>query len=471
MVEHFGYIGEYITPEETSIPILKSSAGYFKEINNSLWFYSGFLSQIMKHYKDEKITIKSNVSKYVSFNFNFPEFLYSHQKKILTNIIKKKRGLVQSPTGSGKSFCIAELVSRFYDENITTIITVPTIDLLNQLKEDIINYFKLCNKIICPSAIGLIGGGNMDIDLNTHKIFIGIPQSLYKVSKTKPVLEACKALIADEVHTTATPTYASIVHHCINTKIRIGFSATPWTNRDNHILLKGFFGDLICQVTEGDMIKNNVIMEPNFIFYTSPKGFVPKKIGEFACNISGLNTGHRYKVLNQIYNYLILNNSGRNKLIVDKAIERSRPELGPVIIIVNKVNDTGKKVGHATILKTMFESRNKSVSVISGSVKKKDRVNIIQDLKDNKLDIVIAGPKVLTAGVNIPSLSTAILAGAGKSDTDLIQRVGRILRKEKGKEAPLVIDFMDTQFWFENQSYARMNVIKSVYGENNLHVV
>ena len=459
-----------VLEEEPKTNLLYSEQGFFIEENNEILFYSGYLLTIMKNYRQEEIKIKSTISKYKSKTPQLPDLLYKHQKKILNSIFKRKRGLVQSPTGSGKSFVISECVKQFYNEGMPIIITVPTIDLLNQLKSDILSYAALVNFELVESDIGLIGGGNFDTDLS-YKIHIAIPQSLCKLKKTKKLLNKCQVLIADEVHTTATPTYGSIIDECINTQIRIGLSATPWTNQNNHKLLHGFFGNIICSVTESDMISDGVIMEPHFLFYTSPKGFVPKKIGEFAANIGNLSTGHRYKILNQVYNYLILNNNGRNKKIVELAIQRSTPDLGPVIIIVNKVNDIGKKVGHATILKTMFEAKGKEVSVISGSIKKKDRVSIIEDLKNSNIDIVIAGPKVLTAGVNIPSLSTAILAGAGKSDSDLIQRIGRLLRKKQGKERPLVIDFMDTQFWFENQSYTRMNVIKSVYGDKNINVI
>lgn len=451
--------------------LIKGDKGYFLEAGNLMYFYSGFLPDIVSNYKKETITINSNLPRYTSLKLNLPKFLYEHQKKILASIINNKRGLVQSPTGSGKSIVIAECIYRFNKEGLNSVITVPTIDLLNQLKQDIINYSKLSNKTLDFNKIGLIGGGNMDLDLDKYTVHIAIPQSLCKIDKTKEVLNRAEVLIADECQYNGNNTYASIIKESINNQIRIGLSATPWTNNGNNILLKGFFGNMICKVTEEDMINNNIIMKPIFLFYNSPKGFLPSKLSEFASNISSLPKFHRYKVLNQVYNYLILNNAGRNKLIVDLAIKRSTSDYGPVVIIVNKVNDVKGKVGHASILKTMFEHHNKHVKVISGSVRKKDRVDIIQKLKDSQLDIVIAGPKVLTAGINIPSLNTIILAGAGKSDSDLIQRVGRLLRKKEGKVQPLVIDFMDSQYWFNNQSYTRMNVVKSVYGEKNISVI
>ena len=472
LIHHFSYIGQSESFNKNQHDmILRNGTGYFKEIGSSVWFYSGFLLDIIRSYNAEKINISSDISIYTTFDFDFENFLYEHQKKILTAIFKKKRGLIQSPTGSGKSFIIAECVRRFYNEGLSTVITVPTIDLLNQLKKDIHEYFKLCKDSIPEKAIGLIGGGNKDYNPDKYKIHIGIPQSLCKLKNTKALLNKADVLLADEVHTTANVTYAAIIKESINNKIRIGLSATPWTNNEHNILLKAFFGNLICKIEEADMITNKVIMEPKFYFYNSPSGFLPKKLEEFAYNIGNLGTGHRYKVLNQVYNYLILNNSGRNKMIVDLAIARATKDLGPVIIIVNKVNDAKGKIGHATILKTMFESQGKFVKVISGTVKKKDRVSIIEDLKQSKLDIVIAGPKVLTAGISIPSLSTIVLAGAGKSDTDLIQRIGRLLRKQEGKDQPLVIDFIDSQFWFNNQSYTRMNIIKSVYGEKYIYVI
>ena len=92
----------------------------------------------------------------------------------------------------------------------------------------------------------------------------------------------------------------------------------------------------------------------------------------------------------------------------------------------------------------------------------------IDELKENKIPGAIAGPRVLSAGISIHSLSTIVLAGAGRSDSEFIQRVGRLLRKKEGKERPLVIDFQDPQYWFASQSRSRIETAESIYGSGNI---
>ena len=49
-------------------------------------------------------------------------------------------------------------------------------------------------------------------------------------------------------------------------------------------------------------------------------------------------------------------------------------------------------------------------------------------------------------------IDNEIILYKSKSDTEFIQRVGRVLRKKEGKTSPAVIDFIDQQYWFKNQS-------------------
>ena len=216
------------------------------------------------------------------------------------------------------------------------------------------------------------------------------------------------------------------------------------------------------------MIDKNIILEPKFCFYTSPKAFLPNTLIHNANNISNLSDAHRYKTLPQVYNYLIINNEGRNNIIINKAIEQINKNNGPIIIIVNKVNGPGN---HADILKSLLLKHSVDLPIVSGYISKKKRESILQDLKNSKIQGVISGPKVLTAGISIPSLSCIILAGAGKSDNDFIQRVGRLLRKKEGKDRPLVIDFIDQQYWFKNQSTSRIQTASSIYGDHNIEII
>ncbi len=421
---------------------------------------SGFLKSILYKYATDITTINSSVSKYKCTNTEVNEILYEHQKKIVKESLKNNRGVIKSPTGSGKSFCICELALKYIEDGLNVLITVPTIALLAQMEGDVIKYCELINKE--APKIGKIGGGHN----KSQQLTIGIPQSLYK-DKHHNYLNTVNALIADEVHTCATPTYAVINNQLINAQVKLGLSATVMPSGPNAIFITGFFGDFICNITEKDMIDNKVILQPLFKFYIAPKAYVPKPIERNADRINELSNNSRYKTLSDTYNYVISNNKGRNTLIVNHAVDILTDNKGPLILIVNKIKGKGC---HGELLKGLLSKRGYDVPIIGGHLKKQEQIDIINGLKDCSIQCCIAGPKILSTGVNIPSLNTVILCGAGKSDNEYIQRVGRLLRKKEGKTRPTVIDFKDTQYWFSNQSRVRIDVAESVYGSESVQI-
>ena len=454
---------DYKSFVNTNKNVVFTKEHFFVELNNTIYVYSGFLRIIIKNFRFDLV---STVEKYTCSNKELNSILYEHQNKVVKAAIRNNRGIIKSPTGSGKSFIIGDLVSRYIEDGQTILITVPTIDLLKQLSEDI----NTCRELsgLEPLDIGAVGNGELSI----KQVTIGIPNSLSKLNKVldkktkmKDYLETVDVLIADEVHTCATPTYSLIIDHMLNMKVSLGLSATPWTNGANHNLLYAFFGDLIIEVFESEMIKKNIIMEPLFEYYTAPKAFLSPHLSKSANQISTISNKYRYKVLNQVYEQLISNNKGRNNLIVKLGIERLEQDIGPIVIICNKIR--GENC-HGKILQEMFLSEGYNLPIIGGHVSKKKREKLIDDLKSSNILGVIAGPKVLSAGISIPSLSTIILAGAGKSDSEYIQRVGRLLRKDEGKERPKVIDFIDQQYWFNKQSRSRIDVAENVYGSLNI---
>jgi superfamily II DNA or RNA helicase len=476
-VEHLSRLLEHSIPIELLQPFKKynelilTTKYLFQAYKNSdddfdVRVYSGFLSKILKdiysNYSDlSNIEFINFVNKYVCTNKELNSILMQHQGDIVLKCLEAKRGIVKSPTSSGKSFCIAELVNKFLDDELKVLVTVPTISLLHQMESDINTYRKLTNQ---PDlTIGKVGDGLLDIS----NLTIGIPNSLCKLNKTKNYLNSIDVLIADEVHLCATSMYMSILQNSINRKVTLGFSATPEIKNGIDKLLEGMFGERIITITEDQMIKRNVILEPLFKFYNSPNAFVPAKLSTSALNISNLTDQHRYKLMPQVYNYVISNNVGRNNIIVNAALTEIKKEQGPIIIIVNKVKGENN---HADILRSLFLERGVDLPIFSGYSSAKVRKTILESLHEESIKGVIAGPKVLTAGVSIPSLSCIILAGAGKSDIDFIQRVGRLLRKKEGKERPLVIDFYDQQFWFKNQSNSRIATAKDIYGKNNVQI-
>lgn len=470
LVSELSYLLEHYIEEEQLQPFIKvlgqefpftKSYTFKAELNNNntynIKFYSGFINSILSFLNKKNIELKisSSVVKYSCKDISISDILYEHQKQIVSYCLKNKRGIIKSPTGSGKSYSIAEVVQKCYKDNLKILITVPTISLLSQLSKDINDFRKLAGyeKI----ELGQVGNGKY----NFKDITIGIPNSLCKLNKTKEYLESVDVLIADEVHTCGNATYSLMISALNKRVVSLGLSATPGDN----ILLEAFFGPKILEIKEKDMIKKGIIMNPLFEYYISPNAFIPNTLRNHAANIQNLTNAHRYKTLANVYKYVISNNKGRNNLIAKLGSNRIDLNIGPILIIVNKVKGEDS---HAETLVKLFKNKGYDLPIISGYISKKKKEGLIQDLKESNIVGAVAGPKILSAGIDIPSLSTIIFAGAGKSNSEYIQRVGRILRKKEGKGTPVVIDFKDSQYWFASQSKSRMKIAEEIYGSKNI---
>src|SRR6185369_6377113 len=82
-----------------------------------------------------------------------------------------------------------------------------------------------------------------------------------------------------------------------------------------------------------------------------------------------------------------------------------------------------------------------AVDLITGSTARRQRREILDDLRDRKLDVV-AAPRVLDEGIDVPDANLGVVMSASRTRRQMIQRMGRILRRKRsGVAARFVIMF------------------------------
>ncbi len=82
-----------------------------------------------------------------------------------------------------------------------------------------------------------------------------------------------------------------------------------------------------------------------------------------------------------------------------------------------------------------------SIDVITGSTARGHRREILDDLRDRRLDAV-AAPRVLDEGIDVPDANLGVVMSASRTRRQMIQRMGRILRRKRtGVAARFVIMF------------------------------
>lgn len=82
-------------------------------------------------------------------------------------------------------------------------------------------------------------------------------------------------------------------------------------------------------------------------------------------------------------------------------------------------------------------------SVLTGNLSQKVRREILKDFKDKKIRVLIATSQLIGEGIDLPFLDTLFLVFPTSSKTRLIQYIGRVQRKNRGKSISKVYDYYD----------------------------
>jgi superfamily II DNA or RNA helicase len=375
----------------------------------------------------------------LSFIRGWKEGLYNHQMEAVAQVLSRGSGVLKLATGTGKTWIIAELCRKIQVKHI--LVVAAKIDLLHQITNELRQYLKETS-----ITIDSIGDGNKTpIWAN---ITVGLVGSLNTITN----LDLIDYVIYDESHKYINQSGIDLYNKLVNIKCITALSATPYTD-DTTIndLVDKLYGPLLYELTEREAIQLGCISLPKINLYKGPIAY---------CNPKFINCNFSHFAYNKQIDSLIINNKGRNDLIVSLV----QPDKS-TIIIVNKVNTD--KNNHAVILKHLIEVKygnTKEVYIVKGG----DTKGLLNLTKSNC--VVIAGPNILNEGTNIPSLQVVVLAAANSSATLLLQRVGRVLRKSFTKTYGEVIDFIDPIGWPAGQSKTRLNTYKSIYGEENIFI-
>lgn len=82
-----------------------------------------------------------------------------------------------------------------------------------------------------------------------------------------------------------------------------------------------------------------------------------------------------------------------------------------------------------------------SIELITGGTARRSRREILDDLRNGRLDAV-AAPRVLDEGIDVPDANLGIVMSASRTRRQMIQRMGRVLRRKRpGVSARFVIMF------------------------------
>lgn len=405
------------------------------------------------------------------------------------------RGVIQAPTGAGKTAIGARVIAA---RGKHALVVVPTIDLLYQYKRFLIEHL---NEVVggeigeCQASIGQMGDGVVDpqpitvATVRTAAKAFNVAYEKYEYgeyddkddtevhpSELREWIDRIGTLIVDEAHILGAQTIYDLA-----TKLpapnKYGFSASPWRDDGADLMIEAATGKKIYVIKTKVLVEQGYLVPPVIEVVDTSDWWIPAAWGQTCprcgaqrppagplgpakdCDACGGMKVNWQSEFTPAYKHEIVDNALRNmqiaELVMGNVQMAGGPLWGPTLVLV-------KQVKHGKTLEALIHD---SV-FLSGKDKGEERVRVYDQLRSGEVNTVIA-TTIADLGLDLPILRNLVLAGGGKSSTRHLQRIGRVARPYPGKSFARVIDFDDGHVhrWFRDQAKARRKIEKAEWGE------
>lgn len=373
------------------------------------------------------------------FGYTAPE--YEYQPQTIDKLVRHGRLIAQIATGGGKSRVAKIAVARI--RRPTLFLTTRGV-LMYQMQEHFQDMFAGLAKHepgceeFAKYRVGVLGDGQWD---PRRLVNVGMVQTLsqrledpdpkwdvekkqkhlVRRAQTERLLEMFELVILEEAHEASGNSYYEILNRCVNAHYRLALTATPFMkeNQEDNMKLMAVSGPIGIRVSEKQLIDSGVLARPIFKIIQAEK---PKGL-------------YRTTAWPRCYDMGIMNSVPRNAEVIREAIRGARYKL-PTLILIQRED-------HGKMLAASLATNGLRSIFINGKSKQPERKAALAKLANGELDVVV-GSTILDVGVDVPSIGMIIIAGGGKAEVQLRQRIGRGLRKKKnGPNVAFVVEFWD----------------------------
>jgi len=388
--------------ENLDLPSLKIPIGFLDFIQSVLTEYPHSLIDERKPIQEIEVDQIENLDGIE---------LMDHQLGAIYTALSYRRGIIKSPTGSGKTEIFLAILNMLEKPSLVLFnrqqLTRQTVERARKRGLD----------------VGIVQGANIE----EKDITMATIQSVHKIE----TIRKYKNLILDEVHNVASKQYQKILK-LIHWERVYGFSATPVNPKKMDLKsakIVANIGSVLCDVGAKEMIDKGIIAKPKI--FMIPVN-MPDDINDFSYREAEMAG--------------IIHNKHRNRLIANLAEEHR----GEGILILNKYIDQGKEI----------QKLLPDAPFIWHEIPVKERLKIVEKFDKGDIEILIAS-RILDEGIDIKNFKVLIIASAGLSFIKTIQRLGRGLRVTDDKKNISVYDFMDNiNYKLLKHSRARMRTYK-----------
>jgi superfamily II DNA or RNA helicase len=379
-----------------------------------------------------------------------PEFrkgweLWDFQKRIVAEALIEGQGLIVSPTGSGKTIMAAGIISGYingaekYEKETGR--KVDTDSLFFVHRNTLGDQAEAVFEELLEKEVGRLDKKNFhpqlteDSDINVATI-----QGMYKALKKRKlgeklteqdklmldVLKEAEVIFQDEAHHIIAESFDEVYSEN-ETIHKYGLTATPSRRQQEEILRVMKIGEVRRAATLKELQEMDPprLMRPKVIEYKIPPYPEYSK-----WRFYGLSWWEKIRAQ-------VENNELRNKLIIDQA--KDFDDKHKTTIIFTTTRNHAKKISE--LLKNQHDIE---APILTGDKKRSYLKEKINDLRTGETNIAVATSALLGEGFDLPNLDVIQIANpATYSKIQVIQKAGRVMRTDKGKEQPIIIEYND----------------------------
>ncbi len=338
-----------------------------------------------------------------------------------------RRGVVVLPTGVGKTFIGVKAIAG---AGVPAMVILPTIDLMNQWASLLERQFGV--------TVGMLGGGSKDVRELTVSTYDSANIMMEFVGNRFGLI------IFDECHHLPGP-----VNRCAAemacAPYRLGLTATPERDDGAEELVYELLGPLVYRREIDEFEKSTlspyrtlrleVQLDPDEEEeYQRNRKLYKDFLAKHQVNFGNRNGWHRFlrlcatapggrETMTAYLNQKRIAAGGRKKLQAIWSLLKKHA--GERIIIFTALNELAYRIGETFLL-----------PVLTHLTRGVERKVFLDHFRDGTYNVLVTS-RVLNEGIDVPEASVGVVVSGSGSVREHVQRLGRLLRPRRGKQAVL----------------------------------
>ncbi|WP_287931450.1 sigma-70 family RNA polymerase sigma factor [Arthrobacter sp.] len=383
-------------------------------------------------------------------------FLYPWQQEALDAWHNNaRRGVIEAVTGSGKTRLGVAAAHEAVRQGVKVLILVPTAELQSQ-------WLATFRRDFPSAATGALGNGRTD-SLDDVDVLVAIVHS----AATRDTLREHKAglLIADECHRYAAPLFSAALGHGYNW--RLGLTATYERNDGGHVeTLSPYFGGVVFTLWYDRALRDRVIapfdialvgveltaaerarydelsatMADAARYLKQYAGVARSPFPAFIAAVAALASSVSLTAESGLARKYMKAMSSRLSLLAD-----TRTKGWALAALRNAVSSSGGTLiftqtqASARSAQGIFRALGCTANAIYSGMSSGERRQGLAGFATRDAQ-VLAAPRILDEGVDVPEADLGIIVAANRSQRQLVQRLGRVIRRKvDGRAGRLVV--------------------------------